>query len=86
MLVITTAPVVLYAFVTTHTVIGRQLNAVGGNAKAAKLSGIKTERLATVNGEAPPPRACLLIPYQSRDAVCVGTAALRTTPDIPTAT
>ena len=41
MLVITTAPVVLYAFVTTPTVIGRQINAVGGNAKAAKLSGIK---------------------------------------------
>jgi branched-subunit amino acid transport system permease len=43
--VITTALVVLYAFVT-RTVIGRQIYAVGGNAKAAKLSGIKTERLA----------------------------------------
>jgi ribose/xylose/arabinose/galactoside ABC-type transport system permease subunit len=42
----TTALVVLYAFVTTRTVIGRQIYAVGGNAKAAKLSGIKTERLA----------------------------------------
>ena len=50
MLVITTALVVLYAFVTTRTVIGRQINAVGGNARAAKLSGIKTERLANVNG------------------------------------
>jgi putative multiple sugar transport system permease protein len=49
-LVITTALVVLYAFVTTRTVIGRQIYAVGGNAKAAKLSGIKTEWLPTVNG------------------------------------
>jgi len=48
--VITTAPVVLQAFVTTPTVIGRQIYAVGGNAKAANLSGIKTERLPTVNG------------------------------------
>ena len=46
MLVIATA---LYAF-ATRTVIGRQIYAVGGNAKAAKLSGIKTERLPTVNG------------------------------------
>jgi hypothetical protein len=28
----------------------------------------------SVNGQAPPPRACLVIPYQSRDAV--STAAL----------
>src|SRR6266702_4186646 len=34
-----------YGFVTRRTVIGRQIYAVGGNAKAAKLSGIKTERL-----------------------------------------
>ena len=50
MLAITTALVVLYAFVTTRTVIGRQIYAVGGNAKAAKLSGIKAEWLPTVNG------------------------------------
>jgi len=49
-LVFTTALVMLYIFVTTRTVIGRQTYAIGGNAKAAKLSGIKTERLATVNG------------------------------------
>ena len=42
---ITTALVVLYAFVR-RTVIGREIYVVGGNAKAAKLSGIKTERLA----------------------------------------
>ena len=44
-LVIMTALIVLYGFVTRRTVIGRQIYAVGGNAKAAKLSGIKTERL-----------------------------------------
>ncbi|TVR46808.1 MAG: ATP-binding cassette domain-containing protein [Rhodobacteraceae bacterium] len=36
---------ILYAFITERTVLGRQLYAVGGNEKAAKLSGIKTERL-----------------------------------------
>lgn len=36
---------ILYAFITEKTVIGRQVYAVGGNEKAAKLSGIKTERL-----------------------------------------
>jgi putative multiple sugar transport system permease protein len=35
----------IYSFVTEKTVIGRRLYAVGGNEKAAKLSGIKTERL-----------------------------------------
>jgi ABC-type xylose transport system permease subunit len=49
-LVITTALVVLCAFVTTRTVIRRQIYAVGGDAKAAKRSGIRTERLPTVNG------------------------------------
>jgi len=44
-LVIMTAMIALYAFVTRRNVIGRQIYAVGGNAKAAKLSGIKTERL-----------------------------------------
>lgn len=37
--------VVLYAFVTTRTTLGRRIYAVGGNEKAAKLSGINTERL-----------------------------------------
>jgi putative multiple sugar transport system permease protein len=36
---------ILYAFLTERTVIGRQIYAVGGNEKAAKLSGIKTQRL-----------------------------------------
>jgi putative multiple sugar transport system permease protein len=44
-LVIMTALIALYGFVTTRTVIGRQVYAIGGNAKAASLSGIKTERL-----------------------------------------
>jgi putative multiple sugar transport system permease protein len=44
-LVIMTALIALYGFVTRRTVIGRQIYAVGGNAKAAKLSGIKAEQL-----------------------------------------
>ncbi|CAM3868340.1 multiple monosaccharide ABC transporter permease [Bordetella tumulicola] len=35
----------VYFFVTERTVIGRRIYAVGGNEKAAKLSGIRTERL-----------------------------------------
>jgi len=35
----------IYAFVTGRTTIGRQIYAIGGNVRAAKLSGIKTERL-----------------------------------------
>jgi putative multiple sugar transport system permease protein len=34
-----------YTFVTNRSVIGRRIYALGGNEKAAKLSGIKTERL-----------------------------------------
>jgi len=37
--------IMIYAFVTERTVIGRRIYALGGNEKAAKLSGIKTERL-----------------------------------------
>ena len=36
---------IIYAFLTEKTVIGRRVYALGGNQKAAKLSGIKTERL-----------------------------------------
>lgn len=35
----------IYTFVTTRTVVGRQVYAVGGNAKAASLSGIKTKNV-----------------------------------------
>jgi putative multiple sugar transport system permease protein len=37
--------VMLYRFITTRTTIGRRIYALGGNIKAARLSGIKTERL-----------------------------------------
>ncbi len=36
---------VIYAFITENTTLGRRIYALGGNEKAAKLSGIKTERL-----------------------------------------
>ncbi|MBY6091751.1 multiple monosaccharide ABC transporter permease [Maritimibacter alkaliphilus] len=36
---------IIYAFLTERTVLGRRIYALGGNQKAAKLSGIKTERL-----------------------------------------
>ena len=36
---------ILYAFFTERTVTGRRIYALGGNVKAAKLSGVKTERL-----------------------------------------
>lgn len=35
----------LYHFITSKTVAGRQIYALGGNAKAAKLSGINTEKV-----------------------------------------
>ncbi len=35
----------LFVFVTKKTTVGRRVYAMGGNAKAAQLSGIKTERL-----------------------------------------
>ncbi len=38
--------VFLFDFITSRTTIGRRVYALGGNEKAAKLSGIKTERLA----------------------------------------
>jgi putative multiple sugar transport system permease protein len=37
--------IILYTFVMNRTTIGRRVYAVGGNAKAAKLSGVKTERV-----------------------------------------
>ena len=35
----------LYAFFTENTITGRRIYALGGNEKAAKLSGVKTDRL-----------------------------------------
>lgn len=37
--------IVIYTFLTTQTVIGRRIYALGGNEKAAKLSGVNTTRL-----------------------------------------
>ncbi|AEF56231.1 multiple monosaccharide ABC transporter permease [Marinomonas posidonica] len=37
--------IAVYTFVTNSTTIGRRIYALGGNVKAAKLSGINTERL-----------------------------------------
>lgn len=44
-LIVLTVLTVIYAFFTENTVQGRRIYAVGGNEKAAKLSGIRTERL-----------------------------------------
>lgn len=44
-LVIMGALTLLYAFITTRTVVGRRIYALGGNLLAARLSGVKTERL-----------------------------------------
>ena len=37
--------ILVYQFVTTRTVVGRRIYALGGNVLAARLSGVKTERL-----------------------------------------
>lgn len=37
--------IVIYAFITTRTVAGRQIYAMGGNRKAAQLSGINTKKV-----------------------------------------
>lgn len=44
-LVILTALMLIYTFITTKTIPGRHLYALGGNAKAAELSGIKTKKI-----------------------------------------
>jgi putative multiple sugar transport system permease protein len=44
-LVILAVLALFYAFVTTRTVVGRRIYAIGGNRLAAALSGVKTERL-----------------------------------------
>ncbi|PSC03463.1 ABC transporter permease [Alsobacter soli] len=45
-LVIMGALILFYNFVTTRTVVGRRIYALGGNAQAARLSGIRTQRLS----------------------------------------
>ena len=44
-LIVSIVLIALYSFVTNRTVIGRRIYALGGNEKAAKLSGVNTERL-----------------------------------------
>ena len=45
LLVIMFPLVAIYSFLTTQTVIGRRIYALGGNEKAARLSGVNTQRL-----------------------------------------
>jgi putative multiple sugar transport system permease protein len=45
-LVVMAVLIVVYDFVTNRTTLGRRIYALGGNEKAARLSGIKTQRLA----------------------------------------
>ncbi|MBO5129173.1 MAG: sugar ABC transporter permease [Oscillospiraceae bacterium] len=44
-LILMVALVAIYHFITTKTVAGRQIYAMGGNAKAARLSGINTKKV-----------------------------------------
>lgn len=44
-LLLMVALVAIYHFITTKTVAGRQIYAMGGNAKAARLSGINTKKV-----------------------------------------
>ncbi len=44
-LVLLTALVLIYTFITQKTIAGRHIYALGGNEKAAKLSGVKTQRV-----------------------------------------
>lgn len=37
--------ILCYGYITTNTVIGRHIYAIGGNEKAARLSGVKTQKL-----------------------------------------
>jgi putative multiple sugar transport system permease protein len=45
-LIVMSVLIVAYDLVTRRTTVGRRLYALGGNEKAARLSGIKTERLS----------------------------------------
>ncbi len=45
-LIVMAVLIVVYDFITNRTTIGRRIYALGGNEKAARLSGIKTQRLA----------------------------------------
>jgi putative multiple sugar transport system permease protein len=45
-LIVMAVLIVAYDFLTNRTTVGRRIYALGGNEKAARLSGIKTQRLA----------------------------------------
>ncbi len=45
-LIVMTLLMLLYDFVTTRTTVGRRIYALGGNEKAARLSGVKTQWLS----------------------------------------
>ena len=47
-LVIVLTVVMIYDFITTQTVLGRHIYAVGGNPEAAELSGISVKRITYV--------------------------------------
>lgn len=44
-LILLLALITLYTFITQRTIFGRHVYALGGNAKAAELSGVKTKRV-----------------------------------------
>jgi putative multiple sugar transport system permease protein len=44
-LILLSVLIVFYTFITQKTILGRHIYAVGGNEKAAKLSGVKTKRI-----------------------------------------
>lgn len=44
-LILIAVVVIVYAFIANKTVVGRRIYALGGNEKAAKLSGVNTNRL-----------------------------------------
>ncbi len=44
-LILVVVLVFIYSFITNKTVLGRHIYAFGGNAKAARLSGVKTKRI-----------------------------------------
>ncbi|WP_407371666.1 multiple monosaccharide ABC transporter permease [Carnobacterium sp.] len=44
-LVLLAVLIMIYGFLTTKTTLGRQIYAIGGNRKAAELSGVKTKKL-----------------------------------------
>jgi putative multiple sugar transport system permease protein len=44
-MIILTALIILYSFITNRTVVGRHIYAMGGNTKTAELSGVNTKKV-----------------------------------------